>query len=438
MQLNRNTALRPSGDDWVGNIPQHWSLRRLKYLATANDDVISESTPPDTEILYVDIGSVDPTDGIIWKEPMMFEDAPSRARRLVKDGDTIVSTVRTYLKAIAAIRQPEPNLVVSTGFAVIRPRSIDPVFLSYCLRSHYFIERVVSLSAGVSYPATNASDVTTIPIPLPEPSEQRSIAEFLERETRTIDSLIAKKRTLIDKLKEKRTALISQTVTHGLPPDDARAAGLNPEPRMKESGIEWLGEIPEHWNLKRLKYGAVVIMGQSPSSDSYSTDISDRPFLQGNAEFGEKFPVARWYCEQAAKVAPKGSILISVRAPVGALNEADQEYGIGRGLCAISCRCEILDKDFAWYALHLARVQLDATATGSTYDAVSVGDVGDTIMSLPPIPEQVAIANFLSEKTLLIDQLIKKVNQAIMSLQFLRNSLISAATTGKIDLRGLS
>jgi type I restriction enzyme S subunit len=190
-----------------------WTSKRLKYISTINDEALPETTDPEYELLYVDIGSVDATEGIQKKEPMVFETAPSRARRVVRDGDTIVSTVRTYLRAVAPIRNPEPNLIVSTGFAVVRPEGIDPHYLAYSLRSSYFIETVVSRSVGVSYPAINPTDISCIEISLPPIAEQQTIACFLDAKTAEIDELIAKKRQLIDKLTEYRQALITSAVT---------------------------------------------------------------------------------------------------------------------------------------------------------------------------------------------------------------------------------
>ena len=115
-------AYKDSGVEWLGQIPAHWRTERLKYLATLNDDALAEATDPNFDMVYVDIGSVDAVAGITGTEDTVFEKAPSRARRIVRNGDVIVSTVRTYLRAITAIEAPEPNLIVSTGFAVIRPR----------------------------------------------------------------------------------------------------------------------------------------------------------------------------------------------------------------------------------------------------------------------------------------------------------------------------
>ena len=234
---------RDSGVEWLGEIPAHWDVERLKYLATLNDEALPESTDPSLEMNYVDIGGVDAVAGITGTEAVVFEKAPSRARRVVRSGDVIVSTVRTYLRAIAAIEAPESNLIVSTGFAVLRPRRLESSYASYALRAPHFVERVVANSVGVSYPAINASSLACFPIPYPEVDEQRAIAAFLDRETAKIDALVARKERLIELLQEKRTAVITRAVTRG----------LDPNVPMKDSGIEWLGKIPAHWHLRPLK-----------------------------------------------------------------------------------------------------------------------------------------------------------------------------------------
>ena len=211
--LDPNAPLKNSGVEWLGEIPAHWEVRRLKYLATVNDEKLPENTDPNTEITYVDIGNVDSVKGITGTEDLVFENAPSRARRVVRQGDVIISTVRTYLKAIARIESTNAALIVSTGFAVIRPRHLDDGFVAYALGSPYFVERVVAHSVGVSYPAINASELACLDIAFPTVPEQAAIAAFLDRETAELDSLIAKVHDAIELLKELRTALISAAVT---------------------------------------------------------------------------------------------------------------------------------------------------------------------------------------------------------------------------------
>ena len=138
--------------EWLGEIPPHWEMRRLKYIASLNDETLSEDADPNLEIHYVDIGSVHTIDGIVETEQLTFNKAPSRARRIVRDGDVIVSTVRTYLRAVAAITDLEHNLIASTGFAVVRPRrEFWSSFAAYVLKAPYFVDRVVANSVGVSY-----------------------------------------------------------------------------------------------------------------------------------------------------------------------------------------------------------------------------------------------------------------------------------------------
>lgn len=245
MKYQAYPEYKDSGVEWLGDVPEHWSVRQLKFLCTCNDEVLPDSISADYEIEYVDIGSVSANEGITRTESLVFGSAPSRARRIVRDGDVIVSTVRTYLEAIAPIDNPPENLVVSTGFAVIRPNDyLYKGFAAYCLRANGFIKEVVALSVGVSYPAINASDLVNIKVPEPLIEEQQKIANFLDYETAKIDTLIQKQQQLIKLLKEKRQAVISHAVTKG----------LNPNAPMRDSGVEWLGEVPEHWIVYKLKH----------------------------------------------------------------------------------------------------------------------------------------------------------------------------------------
>lgn len=197
---------------WILTLPSHWSAQPVKYVCTYNDDVLPETTGPDTEIEYVEISDVDEINGLKGSESMAFKDAPSRARRLVKDGDVVISTVRTYLRAVAPIKNPPANLVVSTGFAVIRPEKLIPSFARYALVADGFVGSVIARSTGVSYPAINASDLVRIPVPTPPEDEQIAIAEYLDSETKRIDDLIAQKRKEIELLQELRSATITEAV----------------------------------------------------------------------------------------------------------------------------------------------------------------------------------------------------------------------------------
>lgn len=435
MKLPAYPRYKPSGGEWLGDVPEHWEAKRLKYLASANDDVLNEDTPPDWELLYVDIGSVNAVTGITTKEPMVFEDAPSRARRLVADGDTIVSTVRTYLKAIAPIHKPESNLVVSTGFAVVRPRKVEPSFLSFCLRSGYFVETVVSRSTGVSYPATNSSEILTIPILLPKPAEQQAIAMFLDRETGRVDRLVAKKRELIERLKEKRTALISRTVTRG----------LDPKAKLKPSGNDWLGDIPAHWEVLTVRRRAKLIQtgGTPPTAEERYYEDGTVPWF-GPGSFDDQIVVSQpikllnssAVKEGAARMFAAGAtMVVAIGATLGKVSSFTEPGSCNQQITVIEFDERRVHPRFATYQLKRLEPALRAIAPSATLPILDQGEIADIALGLPTVPEQAAIAAYLDLETAKLDALVGKVEAAAERLQEYRTALITAAVTGKIDVR---
>lgn len=213
--LNPNAPMKDSGVEWLGEVPEHWNLKPIKFLAKTNQLTLAENTDEDFEIQYVDIGSVSITNGIEKIETILFKDAPSRARRIVKDGDIIVSTVRTYLKAIAYIENPPKNLIVSTGFAVLNPirTVISPQYAKFTFLAEQFIAEVIAKSKGISYPAITATELADIKIALPPLNEQKVILQYLLEENLKMNKLISKQNQLIEKLKEYRASIISHAVT---------------------------------------------------------------------------------------------------------------------------------------------------------------------------------------------------------------------------------
>jgi len=205
-----------------------------------------------------------------------------------------------------------------------------------------------------------------------------------------------------------------------------------PYPKYKESGIEWLGEIPAHWEVMPLKNVSMVNMGQSPPGDTCGSDVDGLGFLQGNAEFGAVYPLAANFCTKPPKTTKRDTVLLSVRAPVGALNISDRTYGIGRGLCAIAPGPKTKLR-YLWHFLHIARRHLAAISTGSTYGAVSAEDVSVTPICLPDPKEQERIADFLDRETAKIDALVEKKERLIELLQEKRTALITHAVTKGLD-----
>ena len=239
-------AMKDSGIEWIGEIPEGWESKRLKYLVSYNDESLGEDTNPDYEFDYIDIGSVEYGKGITQYQHMRFADSPSRARRVVHDKDVILSTVRTYLKAVATIDDRDNPQIASTGFVVLRAKQgqITPDYLHYSVLSNAFVSLVEAKSTGISYPAINASEVVEIKIPVPKISEQKRIADYLDSECARIDAVIDQTRATIEEYKKLKQSVITQAVTKG----------IRPNRPLKDSGVDWIGKVPSDWQIAKLKY----------------------------------------------------------------------------------------------------------------------------------------------------------------------------------------
>jgi type I restriction enzyme S subunit len=423
---------KDSDVEWLGEIPPHWESRQLKYLCSYNDEVLSETTGDDYEIEYVDIGSVSAIEGISSTETMLFGNAPSRARRIVRDGDILISTVRTYLEAIASVEAPPNNLIASTGFAVIRPNVfLNKGYAAYCLRASGFIKEVVARSVGVSYPAINASDLVNIKTPEPSLPEQEKIAAFLDHETAKIDALIEKQQRLIELLKEKRQAVISHAVTKG----------LNPNVPMKDSGVEWLGEVPAHWEAKRIKNLSVVKRGASPRP------IDEPKYFDDDGEYA-------WV--RIADVSSSGMFLTSTTQRLSSLGsslsvklEPNQLFVSIAGTVGKPCLTTfkacihdgfvyfpelLIDNKFLYYIFAAGEAYLGLGKMGTQLN-LNTETVGGITIGVPPADEIMAIIKFIEQATAKYDGLISNAERLIELAQERRTALISAAVTGKIDVR---
>lgn len=421
--------------DWgnpLASIPSHWSVSRLHHLASINDDTLPEDCDPAHEVEYVDISSVTLDRGIHQTQQFAFSSAPSRARRLVRGGDIIVSTVRTYLKAIAPIRQGQDHLVVSTGFAVVRPKAIlASGFAKYALQSPTFVDDVISRSTGVSYPAINASDLARIDVPTPPPEEQVAIAAFLDRETAKIDALIAEQGRLLELLAEKRQAVISHAVTKG----------LNPDAPMKESGVAWLGAVPAHWDVKAIKWLSPVLRGASPRpiddakyfddegefawvriADSSASDGILQETTQRLSELGSSLSV---------KIYP-GQLFVSIAGTVGKPCIAGIKCCIHDGFVyfpRLPIRADFLFRIFEDGACYAGLGKM------GTQLNLNTDTIGSIRIAVPPSDEIDTILAFIDERCREVDALRRGVQRAIALLAERRSALIAAAVTGQIDVR---
>lgn len=213
--LDPNAPLKPSGIDWLGDIPEHWIVKPLKRWVSINERVLPETTDPEYSFDYLDIGCVG-TGRLVGKPSRIpFSDAPSRARRILQRGDTIISTVRTYLRAVWFVADDVSDLVASTGFAVLSPREgVVPEYLGLTLQSDPFINRVTANSIGIAYPAIAETRLGTFHVAIPpDAREQQAIVKQVEDETAALSTWIERTQREIDLIREYRTRLITDVVT---------------------------------------------------------------------------------------------------------------------------------------------------------------------------------------------------------------------------------
>ena len=426
---------------WLHKQPITWAAKPVKVIASINDETLTEAVDSERTIEYVDIGSVSLSKGIEKTETLLFGESPSRARRVPREGDVLVSTVRTYLKAIAPVTNQPSNLVASTGFAVVRPRpEIEPSYLKYALQEEHFIQEVISRSTGVSYPAINACDIGRVLVSVPGKDEQQVIATFLDRETAKIDALIAEQQRLIELLQEKRQAVISHAVTKG----------LNPNAPMKDSGVEWLGEVPEHWEVLELKrlnmegssitYGIVQAGPHQENGVPYirTSDMSgDRLLLETCQRTSPEIDEA-----YARSKVSEGDLVIAIRATVGKTLEVPKELdgaNLTQGTAKFSPGERVTSGFMKLaFASSYSQAQIASIAKGATFLEITLDALRRLAFAVPPKDEARQITHYLSERCAVIDTLTTNSEEACSLLKERRSALISAAVTGQIDVRGLA
>jgi type I restriction enzyme S subunit len=259
MKLHAYDDCRPSGVEWLGDVPKHWDIKPMRRLG---DAIIGLTYSPENVVQENEgvlvLRSSNLQGGRITRDDNVFVNAAVPDELRTKTGDILICSrngSRDLVGKCARVFPSDAGLTFGAFTTVFRSDHSD--FLFYVLNSSLFSFQAGLYQTSTIYQLTTGT-LNAMMVPIPPKTEQRPIADFLDRETARLDTLVGKKRELIEKLKEKRTALISRTVTRGLPAEAAAKAGLNPHPKLKPSGIEWLGDIPEHWEVKRLDFLASV------------------------------------------------------------------------------------------------------------------------------------------------------------------------------------
>ncbi len=434
--LQSYPAYKDSGVEWLGDVPEHWEVRRLKHWLEINRQVLPEDTDPAYEFDYLDIGSV--ATGRLTEPPkrLRFGGAPSRARRIVAHGDTIVSTVRTYLKAVWYAKNPEERLIASTGFAVLTPdRNAAPGFVGYACQSDPFVDRVTAESVGIAYPAISETRFATFSVCVPPLPEQTAIARFLDDADRRIRRYIRAKERLIELLEEERRATIHEAVTGRI---DVRTG--QPYPAYKDSGVEWLGRVPEHWERRRLKTLLRVVDRRSSTGEEtllslrrdhgvvvYSEHFARPP--QGRTLVGYKqLAVGQLVINRLQ--ANNGLVFCS-----GVDGLVSPDYSVFEKTASVQMKylSDLLRTSV--YRSHFRRVST-GLGTGTAgflrlYDDVFLS----TTVFLPPEGEQVSILEYLGVQTRKIEGLVASSEHSLSLLDEYRTRLIADVVTGKLDVR---
>ena len=406
--MKRYSEYKDSGVKWIGEIPGHWEIRRLKNVVLCNAETLSENFPKDEVIKYVEISDVNYTSGITNIQRMPFGEAPSRARRITKKNDVIVSTVRTYLKAVAKIQ--EDGLIVSTGFAVLHPLIGNSSFLSYFALSESFIHNVIVNSKGISYPAITASDLICIAMPLPPLSEQEAIVTYLDSKVDKIDEYISIAEKKIAALEELKQTIIAEAVTRGIHKDVP----------MKDSGVKWIGMIPEHWDCCKLKYFTRIKSGDALTNNALSDTGKYKVYGGGDfMGFYDKYNV------------DANTILIGrVGARCGCVTITEEKaWATDNALILIHFN---INTKFLTYLLVAAN--LNSLSISNAQPLITGSKVKDSFIPIPPLPEQQEIVSYLDSKVANINQLCQAERSQIEKLKEYKQRLISDVVTGKVKV----
>ncbi|MFN4083396.1 MAG: restriction endonuclease subunit S [Bacteroidia bacterium] len=343
-----------------------WTEDNIGNLVDVNAKTAGRSFAYEN-IEYIDTSSV--TDGIFDVPQIIeFKNAPSRAKRIVINNDIIISTVRPNLKHFGFIKNPKPNTIVSTGYAVISSKKIDAKFLYYYLASDFVTNylSLISENQTSAYPSFNPELIKKLKIQYPEkPETQQRIASILS----AYDDLI--------EVNNQRIKLLEQT---------ARELYKEWFVRMRFPGYKqakFKKGIPEKWKTIAISDMVDFKMGQSPKSEFYNEDGIGLPFHQGVGNYGLRFPEHKVFCSVNGRIANEGDVLFSVRAPVGRLNIADRKIIIGRGLAALRHKKGL--NNYLFYLLQNEFSKEDLIGNGSIFNSVGkdelkkfkIFDVGD-------------------------------------------------------------
>ena len=435
-RFKRYEKYKESGIEWLGDIPEHWEIKSLRHFVDYIKNGTSSTQVTESEFMVTRIETI--SDGIIDVNKIGFVEhfKGIESYRLDK-GDILFSHINSLpMVGNCAIYELDIPLYHGMNLLRIKPKTIVyPKWLFYFMKSHFFREYVKSISKhAINQVSVPINKLKSLLLPYIPYVEQKVIANFLDQKTAEIDSLINDRERLIELLQEQRQAIITQVVTKGL---DSNVP-------MKDSEVEWIGEIPKHWNTKKMGW-VFDLIGSGTTPDSQRTEYYDGyiPWVNSGElkdcfidDTNNKVTERAIQDHSMLRTYPKGSLIIALYgATIGKLGILNINATVNQACCVMSYPKKDIDVKFIFYWLLANREFLISQGYGGGQSNISQEIIKQLRIPFPSLAEQQAIAYFLDQKTTKIDLLISDIRTQISFLKEYRQSLITAAVTGKIDVR---
>jgi len=446
MSFPRYPKYKASGVEWLGDVPEHWEVSRLSIVT----DILAGHSF-DASLFGFDgipvIRMSDFGDGLVQLEDAKRVDSTNVPEKsLARSGDVLLG-LSGSISNFAVVREQDLPIAINQRVAVVRIHEAQRGSVKWFLQSTEFINQLTAELPETTIQNISMAQLRRCKLPSPPQDEQTLIASFLDRETSKIDGLVGEQRRLIELLKEKRQAVISHAVTKG----------LNPHAPLKPSGIEWLGDVPEHWGVMRLKHvksddkNAFVDgpFGSNLKSEHFIDNgdayvIESGFATQGRLDVADLKTISLDHFRTVSRSETKGGdiIIAKIGAQFGkssilpTLDKPAVVSGNSLKLTINPQRCEV--KFVHWHLTNLKQLgAIDDIVNGTAQPALSLGEMNNLPMLVPPLDEQQAIVNYLETQLQEFDALTAEAERGIELLQERRTALISAAVTGQIDVRGL-
>lgn len=429
MKLKPYPAYKDSGVPWIGEIPAAWKLQRLKHGAKIVN-TRTEIRPAERRYLgleHLESGTGRLTDA---PEPNQVESMVA----LFEPGDVLFGKLRPYL---AKVHLAEVAGCSSTEITAFRPKAaVDARFLTFWLLSPRHIETATMLTYGSKMPRVSAEQLGGLPLAIPPLPEQHAIATFLDRETARIDELLQEQEQLLADLELRRLAITVSDTTRG---PDASA--------LRDSNVQWIGQVPAHWEVVKISAVARLESGHTPSRSRPEywdnctipwVSLSDvRQFRDGRAIYvndTEEMISELGMANSSARLLPRDTVILSRTASVGFSAILGKPMATTQDFANWVCGPRLVP-EYLLYVLRGMKHEFRRLMMGSTHQTIYMPDIRAFQIPLPPHEEQVAIVAHLQQELAQIDNLSAEVRASIEDMRLHRSALITAAVTGKIDVR---